>query len=682
MKSDLKKSIFHNFPTNNKDPINNDYIKTIKNNIYNITSDKNVIAIINDAAHNINKIVTHAYEFNLAYLSYLFQNELPFPPIDKQYFSDIFKVVTRRKNKKGSRPITGNMILYTKFYEEHYSKTIYNGEIIWYDKMPFILAYEAIDMITNVENNIIEHFLQHLGKFVNVSFDYKGLSKKITNDYPDKLIRKAKHQELNMEFRNIKNDLLSFSDDLVSDPKYHDWIKLNRKGIRPNKTAYLNDNVAYDIKVCPIDYLRPMFYIANQMELLNDKIILENETRDDNMKLRQIKLFKVVPTRTNIIPKHITIDTCGLNALFLGPVTEVYYDYKNDFNQICYWNLIFDIGKKTFKKNKYVFNYMIRTDGVSVSIIFVRADMMGNPVKQGTIQQAEDNIEYIEHVHFTTEMKSKKIVVADPNYGNLIYCASRDINNKLKTFRYTQNQRRVETKGKKYNRIIRTLNRETIVDNQTVEQIQSGLSIYNGKTIRFQKVMEYITIKNKVNIQLANHYQTRLFRKLKLNKYINTQKSETKMIKNFTKKFGGPDEVLFILGDFDKGGHNMSGKEPAICKKIRRIFQNNHFKTYLINEFRTSMLCNGCHELLENFHKRRSQKPKDKGKIITVHGLLRHPDVNAHCKIIHNRDKNAVQNMLYIVETVKATGQRPLLYSRQSTTADESSAANPFIPLS
>ena len=39
-------------------------------------------------------------------------------------------------------------------------------------------------------------------------------------------------------------------------------------------------------------------------------------------------------------------------------------------------------------------------------------------------------------------------------------------------------------------------------------------------------------------------------------------------------------------------------------------------------------------------------------------------DVKPQCDIIHNRDKNAVQNMLFIVETIKKTGKRPLAFSR------------------
>ena len=43
----------------------------------------------------------------------------------------------------------------------------------------------------------------------------------------------------------------------------------------------------------------------------------------------------------------------------------------------------------------------------------------------------------------------------------------------------------------------------------------------------------------------------------------------------------------------------MKGVEPTINKKLRKIFKNAGFDTYLINEFRTSKLCNCCHNELE-----------------------------------------------------------------------------------
>ena len=118
------------------------------------------------------------------------------------------------------------------------------------------------------------------------------------------------------------------------------------------------------------------------------------------------------------------------------------------------------------------------------------------------------------------------------------------------------------------------------------------------------------------------------------------------MIKNFTKKFGEPKDILFmfIMGDYDKG-NNMICLEPTICKKFRKLFKNAGFRTYLINEFRCPKLCNCCHHEIEPFMIRKSHKPNDikVNKKITVNGLLSHQKDKHKCEIIHNRDKNAIQ---------------------------------------
>jgi transposase len=84
------------------------------------------------------------------------------------------------------------------------------------------------------------------------------------------------------------------------------------------------------------------------------------------------------------------------------------------------------------------------------------------------------------------------------------------------------------------------------------------------------------------------------------------------MVKNFQNKFGSPKNTIFVMGDHDKGNYHMKGIEPVISKKFRKIFRNAGYKTFLVNEFRTSKLCNCCNEELEHFLERTSQKPKRK----------------------------------------------------------------------
>jgi hypothetical protein len=139
------------------------------------------------------------------------------------------------------------------------------------------------------------------------------------------------------------------------------------------------------------------------------------------------------------------------------------------------------------------------------------------------------------------------------------------------------------------------------------------------------------------------------------------------MISNFQNKYGKPEETIFIMGDYDKCDYNMKGKEPVICKKFRRIFRNTGYTTFLVNEFRTSKLCNCCNEELEYFLERPSKKPKliKEGKTEIYHGLLRCQSIKHKSEIFHNRDKNVVQNMLNIVKSVLNTGKRPDIFCRE-----------------
>jgi len=334
---------------------------------------------------------------------------------------------------------------------------------------------------------------------------------------------------------------------------------------------------------------------------------------------------------------------------------------------------------------------MIKTDGVSVSILFVRVDDKGNPVKKQKGKKYKEQLDckYIEKAELTEEQKKMKIVTIDPNDGgDLIYCGSKNENNELETFRYTQNQRRLETRTKKYMKITEKVNTETKINNQTIKQIESTLSVLNSKTVNYDEFKKYILEKNKINKTLYKYYQQEFFRKFKLNRFINTQKSEAKMIENFKNKFGTPDKVIIVFGDHDEGQHNMKGLEPSICKKFRRIFKNAGYKVFLINEFRTSKLCNCCHQELDKFLTRASNKPRDKkkNKKTLVNGLLKHTVSNPEgelnpllCTIIHNRDKNAVQNMLNIAEHIKKTGKRPEPFTRKEETLINSSPCKTLI---
>ena len=81
-------------------------------------------------------------------------------------------VLTIRKCGSGGytdKTMPEQLKLLTKFYNEHYKPLTINEEVIYYDKLNYVLAYEAIDIVKNINVNISEHFIQHLHKFININ---------------------------------------------------------------------------------------------------------------------------------------------------------------------------------------------------------------------------------------------------------------------------------------------------------------------------------------------------------------------------------------------------------------------------------------------------------------------------------------------------------------------------------
>lgn len=646
----------------------------------NICKDPKLIKKINENVLTVNKIVIQIYQFLNLYLINKYDKNEEFPEINDIFVKAIIKTITKRQDTRGKPPSENTKKLLEElkeFYSKDYKKCIIDEDIQEDTKLNFIMAYEAIDILTAIENNIKEHFFDHANKFVNLSLGLKSKIKKINDDKQlNKDEKKEKRNQIYKEFRQIKKDLLKIDDKYESDKKYHKWINIHRKNII-RKDKFTKDSIDYDLCSNTQDYLKSLFYMNKELEKINEKNIKNDK--------EEIKLFQIIPQRTNIKPKYITIDTASLINLEISENSIKYLSNIGKY-QNKLWSDNFKSDKKEFKKKNYQFNYMIKTDGIGCSVLLVKLKN-GKPINitstmQKSIKKKQESLDkYIEDVEITEEMKKKRIVCGDPNLSDIVYFVSKtipfeeivkdkdgNITKHIKqdeniTFRYTQNQRRLETRKKKYGKITEKINKTKKINKKTVKEIETELSKHNSKTVDYKKFIEYCKKKNEVNRLLFKHYAEKIFRKLKLNIYINTQKSESKMINNFKEKFGKPEEVIVIIGDYDKG-NNMKGKEPIINRRMKKIFRNNKFEIYKINEFRTSKLCNNCSGENETFLERESHKPHNKGELVKVFGLLRCKNVN--CNLIHNRDKNSALNMYKIVKSIFEGKGRSKEYCRKT----------------
>jgi transposase len=285
--------------------------------------------------------------------------------------------------------------------------------------------------------------------------------------------------------------------------------------------------------------------------------------------------------------------------------------------------------------------------------------MIGKRIPFSKKQNNEKYIDELDKKDYD-RLQSKTIVSIDPNKGDLLYCVD-DVIKERNQFRYTQDQRRKETKQKKYRDIIQELKKKKKINKKNVIELETEISKHNKRTLDIKKFKEYLKKKNEVNKKLFEFYEKEIFRKLKLNGYINRLKSEQIMISRFTEKFGEPENVVAVIGDWEQKQH-MKYKEPTKGKGFRELFRKSGFEVYLVDEHKTSCKCSICEGDCERFRICENPRPWKKGTI-TRHGLVRCKT----CKVLWNRDENSSCNIFKVARSAINKIERPKYLCRTST---------------
>ena len=626
----------------------NDYYKCVKVPLKHILKNPDInLSKITDAVVKCNKIIINTLMFMKLYLLDYFEKNKKLPEIDKMFVNSCMKILCNenasgRPPKKEVKELKEKL---TTFYNIDYKPLIKDIDLD-YTNLNTVLDYLTIGIITMYENNIKLHYVEYIERYVNVIWKKKEtVTKIIEENKEDEEKQKELISNFCKELRKIKSDILEISNEYISDIKYHNWIKDIKKIITPNKANYQKDSLYYDLECIPQDYLPCMIRMMN---------CLEKE---------QAVIYNVFPMRNEIIIKNIKIDTTSLVHLLFTKKQGNKIDYLLEGNLKKYenkiWDFFFRTERQCFKKPKYTFHHMIETDGVSCSILLLRNDMIGKKIPNIKVKATSE--EYIDELNDYTNIKNKKIVAYDPGMSDLVYCVDNDIK-ESNEFRYTQNSRRKECKIKKYSKIILELKKEKI-DNKTIIEYETELSKLNRKTLIIKDFKEYIKKKSEINNKLYKFYEKYIFRKLKLSGYINRKKNEQKMINNFKKIFGKPEDVIICAGDFEQKQGMKYGKEPVKGKGIRKIFRENGYKLYLIDEFRTSCMCSICKEetgKCEKFITRKNPKPYKSGNIL-VHGATRCKNCNA----VWNRDVNGATNIYRIAKNAITGIERPKYLCRE-----------------
>ena len=624
-----------------------DYFKCVKIPLKHVVKNPDInLPKITNAVIRCNKIVINTLMFMKLYLLDHFEKNNKLPEIDKVFVNSCMKILCNesasgRPPKKEIKELKDKL---TTFYNSDYKPLIKDTNLD-YTHLNTVLDYLTIGIITMYENNIKLHYVEYIERYVNIVWKKKDTITKIKDENKDEEKQKELVNEFCRQLRKIKTDILEISSEYKSDVKYHNWIKDIKKIITPNKEKYQKDSLYYDLQCNPQDYLPCMIRMMTEVEK------------------EKVMIYNIFPMRNDIIPHSIKLDTTTLVHLLFTQKQGNKTDYLLEGNLKKYenkiWEFFFRTERQCFKKPKYTFHHMIETDGVSCSILMLKNDLIGKRIPN--IKVGSNTEQYIDELTDYTNIKNKKIVAIDPNKADLIYCVDSD-NKEANEFRYTQDSRRKECKIKKYAKIILEFKKEKI-DGKTVIEYETELSKLNRKTLTIKDFKDYIQKKSEINNKLYKFYEKYIFRKLKLNGHINRKKHEQKMINNFKKIFGKPEDVIICAGDFEQKQGMKYGKEPVKGKGIRRIFRDNGYKLYLVDEFRTSCMCSICKEesgRCEKFITRKNPTPYKSGNIL-VHGLIKCQT----CLGVWNRDVNSATNIYRIAKNAINGLERPKYLCRE-----------------
>jgi hypothetical protein len=518
-----------------------------------------------------------------------------------------------------------------------------------------------VKIVTAFETNIKQRYVSYVESYVNAYWGKEELLAVIAKK-PVGQRAQAKYK-LFATLRKIKSDLLDVgSEPLQSHPCYHPWVLKHRAVVRPSKSSFQKDSIAYDLKCSPQDYYLPLLRITQYLEE------------------RGKKIWNCHPLSRSTVPKHFRVGTNTLVLLLyrdeLGVAKSKLCangEMKRREDEI--WNALFHTAKITkygrqvlcrqFRKNRYRFHHMIETDGVACSIIFVRSDLVGR--KWGTVLPPFTPTKdyYIDELPPAKlrRFATKKVVGIDPGMSDSLYCSNEDGSQQ---FRYTQNQRKFEQRERKYRAILLKERRLSVVEGKSIEQWETVLSVFNSKTVNLGTFQDYIKAKLFIDARTVPFYEQRLHRKLRLSRYYNTRKSEQALLKNFQRVFGAPDEVVVGIGDWEQKKHRKY-KDPTKGKGFRTVLRKAGFQVFLVDEFRTSCQCFHCQDEDAKCVKFRSRldpntrNPLSQRRVRLVHGLLKCKT----CSRLWNRDSQGALNTARLVRYAVDQRGRPSYLARK-----------------
>lgn len=159
-----------------KKPSDQNYFKCTKVPLQSVTKYDMVIESINNTAIKANKIDTFGLQFIKLYCIDYYEKNKSLPTITEEFINTCLKIMCKESTtgRPPSKNIQNLRNELKKFYDSDF-KMLNVDTNLDYLHMNTILDYITIDIKTMFENNIKQHYVDFVERFVNVLWSKKKL---------------------------------------------------------------------------------------------------------------------------------------------------------------------------------------------------------------------------------------------------------------------------------------------------------------------------------------------------------------------------------------------------------------------------------------------------------------------------------------------------------------------------
>ena len=126
--------------------------------------------ILIDACFRTHQIIIYSYQLLRLYILHKYEENTQLKEINRGTLKMLFKALTKSPDisNSGPKPKGENLTIYNEFIqfnEKYFNNISINGK-----NLSSILDYSAIDMLTNIENNIKLNFFNYVRQYINSTF--------------------------------------------------------------------------------------------------------------------------------------------------------------------------------------------------------------------------------------------------------------------------------------------------------------------------------------------------------------------------------------------------------------------------------------------------------------------------------------------------------------------------------